>query len=428
MANPTPYDLSYDFSAFATVNPTTPLPGTQVDVQFQALQLTTDEIIDALADVRRSDGALKNGVVTPDSLSAGLVMGFTVKGEWAEGTVYGAADGVSYGTSFYKARFAHTASAETRPDLDTDTWAYLFTFDSIGVGDNSITTAKIGDGAVTEAKIGDGAVTEAKISAAAVATAKIADGAVATAKIADGAVATAKIADSAVASGKLADGAVVEAKIADGAITVGKILDATISVAKLAAAALTSIYSGARSNMLGLANTWIGQQTISTSALDLAVGQMKFPATQNPSSDANTLDDYEEGTFTPSFSASGCTFSYSTRDGTYVKIGKVVHISCVIILNASGNTLTGNILSVTGLPFSMVAPSGNRTKGVVGWFGATSSYITVMSRMAMATPTSVFFAGNTAAATTGVTSLDANDLLGAATSAALTFDLTYFAA
>jgi hypothetical protein len=36
-----------------------------------------------------------------------------------------------------------------------------------------------------------------------------------------------------------------------------------------------------------------------------AVGQIVFPATQNTSSNANTLDDYEEGTFSISYSGGG---------------------------------------------------------------------------------------------------------------------------
>lgn len=69
MANPTPYVPGYSYSDFQTSQPTTPLPAPQIDNDFASIQQTTDETIAALADVRRSDGALKNGVVTPDSLS-----------------------------------------------------------------------------------------------------------------------------------------------------------------------------------------------------------------------------------------------------------------------------------------------------------------------------------------------------------------------
>lgn len=83
-------------------------------------------------------------------------------------------------------------------------------------------------------------------------------------------------------------------------------------------------------------------------------GQVKFPATQNASSDANTLDDYEEGTWTPAFTASGCTFAYTTQEGYYTKIGKLVTLQGQIVLS-TGNTLASADLKLSGLPFAAAA-------------------------------------------------------------------------
>jgi hypothetical protein len=79
-----------------------------------------------------------------------------------------------------------------------------------------------------------------------------------------------------------------------------------------------------------------------------------FPATQSSSSDANTLDDYEEGTFTPVVSGTTIagTGTYSQQSGVYVKIGKVVQYQIYIILTA--HTGTGNI-AIGGLPFTASA-------------------------------------------------------------------------
>src|ERR1035437_3947013 len=63
-------------------------------------------------------------------------------------------------------------------------------------------------------------------------------------------------------------------------------------------------------------------------------GQIKFPASQNASSDANTLDDYEEGTWTPN-DASGAGLTFSTAFGTYTKIGRTVHAFFVVIYPAT---------------------------------------------------------------------------------------------
>jgi hypothetical protein len=72
-----------------------------------------------------------------------------------------------------------------------------------------------------------------------------------------------------------------------------------------------------------------------------------FPATQSASSNANTLDDYEEGTWTPAFSGAG-TPSYSTQFGRYVKIGRVVY--CTIAIQATSVSGSSAIL-ISGLPF-----------------------------------------------------------------------------
>ena len=240
MAVPTKYNPSYSYTGFESDNPASPKPGAQLDNDFADISQSLDETIDALSEIRRSDGALANGVVTPDSLSAGLVMGFTVEGQWTDGAVYDAADGVTYGTSFYKARVAHTAAPATRPDLDATTWAFLFTFDSIAVGDNAVTTAKIADGAVTTIKIADANVTGAKLVDGAVTAAKIGDSEVSSAKLATGSVTATKIADGVVSNAKIVDEAINAAKIAADAVTTAKILDANVTTAKIANLGVTS--------------------------------------------------------------------------------------------------------------------------------------------------------------------------------------------
>ena len=60
-----------------------------------------------------------------------------------------------------------------------------------------------------------------------------------------------------------------------------------------------------------------------------SAGQLGFPATQNPSADANTLDDYEEGTYTATVicSLSGSYVLNSSEDTlAYTKIGRVCHV------------------------------------------------------------------------------------------------------
>lgn len=157
VSDPTKYTPSYNFSGFQSVSPDTPLPATQVDIQFAAIEESTSELVAAVKDIRRSDGALKNGSVGPDQISAALSIGFTNRGTWADATDYSSGDGAVYGTTFYKASVAHTSSPSTRPDLDDATWEFLFTFESIIVADGAITPAKLSDDeAGFQSKIGLG--------------------------------------------------------------------------------------------------------------------------------------------------------------------------------------------------------------------------------------------------------------------------------
>jgi hypothetical protein len=78
-----------------------------------------------------------------------------------------------------------------------------------------------------------------------------------------------------------------------------------------------------------------------------------FPATQSASSDANTLDDYEEGTWTPSLFAGGANMvsSYnSDRNGAYTKVGNTV-FWMARISDITKNAQSG-ALTLEGLPFT----------------------------------------------------------------------------
>ena len=74
---------------------------------------------------------------------------------------------------------------------------------------------------------------------------------------------------------------------------------------------------------------------------------IRFPATQSASSDANTLDDYEEGGWTPALT--GATFS-TTAAGTYVKVGQVVTVWGYMSFSYSSPTST---FYINNLPFTV---------------------------------------------------------------------------
>jgi hypothetical protein len=72
LADPTPYSPSYSFSAWQASNPKNPPPGPKLDEQFARIQDSLDGVVAAVKDVRRSDGKLKNKLVTRDALATGL--------------------------------------------------------------------------------------------------------------------------------------------------------------------------------------------------------------------------------------------------------------------------------------------------------------------------------------------------------------------
>lgn len=110
-------------------------------------------------------------------------------------------------------------------------------------------------------------------------------------------------------------------------------------------------------------------------------GNIKFPATQAASADANTLDDYEEGTWTPTFTFSTVgNFSptYSVQVGNYLKVGRLVFIQCRIQFTTNAYTTASGTASIGGLPFTSASVSGGMglaTAGAVNITAEAGSYM-----------------------------------------------------
>ena len=92
----------------------------------------------------------------------------------------------------------------------------------------------------------------------------------------------------------------------------------------------------------------VGNATPSTSGAGIT-----FPATQSASSNANTLDDYEEGTWTPTDN-SGASLTFTVNANQYTKVGRAVTVNFEITWPS---TADGSVVSVS-LPFS--ANANNR--------------------------------------------------------------------
>jgi hypothetical protein len=90
----------------------------------------------------------------------------------------------------------------------------------------------------------------------------------------------------------------------------------------------------------------VGNATPTTSGAGIT-----FPATQSASTDANTLDDYEEGTWTPT-DQSGAGLSLTINYATYTKVGRQVAINAYITYPS---TASGATAFLGGLPFTVAA-------------------------------------------------------------------------
>jgi hypothetical protein len=148
VSDPTIYVPSYSFSGWQATNPSKPLPAAQVDNELANISTSFSQTITALEDIRRSDGQLQNGIVTVDSLSPGLTLGFVLKGGWTLGAHYTVGDGVFYGGKCYRCQVVNDATNANRPDVDAVTWLFLYsttdlagamsiaTYDPTGIGAN----------------------------------------------------------------------------------------------------------------------------------------------------------------------------------------------------------------------------------------------------------------------------------------------------
>ena len=171
---------------------------------------------------------------------------------------------------------------------------------------------------------------------------------------------------------ELADGSVTNAKIVAVANTkiTGNIISSQItSVAntqitgniissQITSVANTQITGNIASSQITSNPTFYGNVSV-TGAIGVGGATptsngsgITFPATQSASSDANTLDDYEEGTWTPVITPGTGSITSYTSSGTYTKVGRTV--MCTITFSITNNGTGAGGCNLTGLPFTIV--------------------------------------------------------------------------
>jgi len=138
----------------------------------------------------------------------------------------------------------------------------------------------------------------------------------------------------------------------------------------------------------------VGTATANTSGAKLQTSDgITFPATAVASADPNTLDDYEEGTFTPTVIGSGTagTATYNFQNGRYTKVGRIVHFE--IFLEWSLGTGTG-ALRVSGLPFTSGNGITQPAVTVGGQNNIASSVNTYLNAYILTSSTQILIAEN----------------------------------
>lgn len=95
-----------------------------------------------------------------------------------------------------------------------------------------------------------------------------------------------------------------------------------------------------------------GKTSATANGGDVQVSKgISFPATQVACSDVNTLDDYEEGTWTPTVTAYTGSLSAYTSNGSYRKVGGMVTISFIFTVTTVGTA--GGVAKISNLPFGL---------------------------------------------------------------------------
>ena len=131
MAQPPPYERQYAFRAFQTANPDDPLPGQKVDIEFNAVKATLDEVLANLALIQRDDGRVANNSVGTSQLDGALIsLGFERPTAWATATAYAVDDAVFQNSKLYLCLVAHT-SGTFNTDLSALKWEMVIDFTTI---------------------------------------------------------------------------------------------------------------------------------------------------------------------------------------------------------------------------------------------------------------------------------------------------------
>jgi hypothetical protein len=188
-------------------------------------------------------------------------------------------------------------------------------------------------------------------------------------------ISTAGVKDDAVTSGKIPANAVGSSELADNAVDTAAIADGAVTAGKLASGVQTTINNNADNRVItgsGTANTLNGEARLTFNGSLLTGNSSTIRASflnggglsfNGDTAAANALDDYEEGTFTPTVSAGTTNTQTFDQNGRYTKIGRMVYVEFLLQYSGAG---TSAHMQFSGLPFTS-ANNTSRGGGTVLW-------------------------------------------------------------
>jgi hypothetical protein len=151
-------------------------------------------------------------------------------------------------------------------------------------------------------------------------------------------------------------GSVGTSQIADDAVTTAKLNDASVSLAKLTATGTKDATTFLRGdNTFASAGLSGWSEDGANNNLLPASASAGIYLGVNSATAANLLDDYEEGSWTPSFGSSSGSFgslTFSGSGGRYTKIGNTVTVWCRANCTTTTIGTASGQFEITGFPFA----------------------------------------------------------------------------
>lgn len=326
---------------------------------------TLNDIATALTQSLSTDGStatvsLANKTMTGGTYSTATLVNPTLSGTMTGGT--------------------HTSASITSSTWTGGTFAGTIT-NSGTIQGGTISSAVHSGGTITGAWANSGTITGGNY-----ATASISGSTLTTSTFSGGTITGAITNSGTVTGGTYAGSTHSGTTTNSGTITGGTISSAAVNTVTVTSSTWTGgTINGSVTNSATITGGTYSGPTV-TGILTLTGGQIAFPATQVPSAGANTLDDYEEGSWTPTYTCGApgnLSVVYNSRGGTYTKIGRIVTFSMILTTTSFAHTTASGDIIITGLPFTI--STAWRASVTLGNFTVNTAADGVVTAMVTAT-------------------------------------------